>query len=172
MFIQTSRTRSADVSKPQPLKPRTLLATVIVSLALSTMLAFSRPATIEIDGQSVHSDIPPVTTGRQAYLPLRAVTAWLGARVSYNKSTRSILVVRGSDRLKLRVGVRSAILNGRRIELSHAPFTVRGRTMVAAHTVERALGPRVRYNPGKSRIDVLTTASTGQGPASSETDAF
>ena len=145
------------MNKPHPLSLRSIIATAAIALGASTALAFSRPATIDIDGQRIHSDIPPVTTGQKAYLPLRAVTAGLGAQVSYNKKNGTILVVRGQERLKLRPGVRTATLNGHKVLLSAVPFTVRGRTMVAATTIEHALGPVVKYNARKARIDVFTT---------------
>jgi hypothetical protein len=162
------------MNRPLPLKPQTLLSTGLIALAASVTLAFSRPATIQIDGQSVHSDVPPVTTTHQAYVPLRAVTAGLGAQVSYNKSTGSISIIRGSDHLRLRVGEKKATLNGRAIKLSAAPFTVRGRTMVAMRTIERTLGPKVRYNPRKSTIDVYTTDTSVSADEddSSTSDAF
>lgn len=150
------------MKKSPPLSLRTLLTTAVVATVASTALAFSSPATIKIDGRSVKSDVPPVvTSNRQAYLPLRVVTAHMGARVSYDKKTRGILVVRGSDRLKLRLGRTTAVYNGKPVRLSHAPFAVRGRTMVAAKTLERTLGPKVEYNPRKSTIDVVTTDTSG-----------
>jgi len=165
------------MNKPRPLSLRTLLSTGIIALAASSTLAFSRPATINIDGQRVTSDVPPVTIDQQAYLPLRAVTTVLGAQLSYDKEKRSVVVVRGVDKLKLHLGTQAATLNGRSIQLSHAPFTVRGRTMVAARTIERVLGPKVRYNSRKSAIDVFTTdtslaADSGDQNDSSSSDAF
>jgi hypothetical protein len=157
----------------RPLSLRTLIITGTLALAASSALAFSRPVTIQIDGRRIKSDVPPVTTAKAAYLPLRAVTSKLGAHVSYDKKTRAILVVRGSDHLKLRLGHKVAIFNGRPMQLSHAPFAVRGRTMVAAKTIERTLGPIVRYNPGKSTIDVVTTDTSvdAQHADSSKNDA-
>ncbi len=165
------------MNKPRPLSLRTLLSTGIIALAASSTLAFSRPATIDIDGQRVTSDVPPVTIDQQAYLPLRTVSNVLGARLSYNKEKRSVEVVRGADTLHLHIGTLAATLNGREIKLSHAPFTVRGRTMVAARTIERVLGPKVRYNSRKSAIDVFTTdtslaADSGDQNDSSSSDAF
>jgi hypothetical protein len=163
------------MNKPHPLSLRSLIVTGAIALGASTALAFSRPATIDIDGQRIHSDIPPVTAGHKAYLPLRAVTAGLGARVSYNKKTGTILVERGPEHLKLRTGVRMATLNGHKVLLSSAPFTVRGRTMVAAKTIERALGPVVKYDARKSRIDVFTTdtsVAADQNDSSGDGDAF
>jgi hypothetical protein len=166
--------KSESMNSPRPLSLRSLVFTAGLALAASSALAFSRPADILIDGQKVTSDVPPVTTIHQAFLPLRAVTAGIGAQLSYNAKTRTVLVVHGTDRLKLRVGQHTATLNGRQIELSHAPFTVRGRTMVATRTVERALGPKVRYNPRKSTIDVYTTDTSvaADQDDSSSSDAF
>jgi len=132
------------------------------------VMAFSRPAELVIDGQRVASDVPPVTLNRQAYVPLRAVTAGLGAQTRYDKASGTIEVIRGTDRLRMRVGDRSAILNGKRVTLKHAPFTVRGRTMVATRTIERALGPKVRYNPRTATIDVDTSDAAAVTEESSE----
>lgn len=161
------------MGKPRPLRIQTLVITGVLALAASIALAFSRPVTIQIDGRRVSSDVPPVTTSHQAFLPLRAVTSKLGARVSYDKKTRSILVVRGADRLKLHLGRQTAVLNGKPMQLSHAPFAVRGRTMLAARSLERTLGPKVRYDARKSTIDVVTTApAPGSSDQDSQEDAF
>lgn len=160
------------MTQKQPLRLRTFLVTGVLALAASTALAFSRPATIQIDGHRVASDVPPVTTSRQAYLPLRAVTSTLGARVSYDKKTHAILVVRGSDHLKLHLGRATAVLNGKPMRLSHAPFTVRGRTMVSARTIERTLGPKVKYNARKSTIEVVTTDTTSSSEDAASESAF
>ncbi|MBV8600525.1 MAG: copper amine oxidase N-terminal domain-containing protein [Candidatus Eremiobacteraeota bacterium] len=161
------------MNTPRPLSIRSLLATAGVALFASTALAFSKPATLVIDGQPIASDVPPVTQNHEAYVPLRAVTAGIGAEMSYDKATRTIAVTRGPDRLKLRVGDRTATLNGRTVSLKHAPFTVRGRTMVAARTIERALGPKVRYDQRKATIDVFTTdASVAADGGDESSNAF
>lgn len=164
------------MNAPRPLTPRTILVTGVVALAASSALAFSKPATIQIDGLRVQSDVPPVVTAnRQAYLPLRVVTSHLGARVSYDKKTRGIVIVRGSDRLRLRLGKQTAVFNGKPMRLTHAPFSVRGRTMVAAKTIERTLGSKIHYNPRKSTIDIVTgglDASSSDTVDNTSNDAF
>ena len=162
------------MNKPRPLSLRSVIATGAIALAASTALAFSRPATIVVDGQRIESDVPPVTQNHQAYLPLRAVTASLGAQTAFDPATRTIVVTRGADTLKLRIGERNATLNGRPVRLVHPPFTVRGRTLVAARTIERALGPKVRYDPRKATIDVFTTDTSVAADSSDSTssDAF
>jgi N-acetylmuramoyl-L-alanine amidase len=162
------------MNRPRPLSLRSLIATGAVALAASTALAFSRPATLAVNGRVVESDVPPVTDINRAYVPLRAVTASLGAHMAYDKATRTVTVIHGADRLKLRVGERRATLNGRPVHLAHAPFTVRGRTMVATRTIERALGPKVKYDARKATIDVFTTDTSvaADGADSSTSESF
>ena len=162
------------MNSPRPLSLRSLIVTGAIALAASSTLAFSRPATIVVDGQRIETDVPPVTQNHQAYLPLRAVTASLGAQMTYDQATRTIAVLRGADRLELRVGDKNAMLNGRPVRLAHAPFTVRGRTLVATRTIERALGPKVRYDPRKATIDVFSTDTSVAADSgdSSSSDAF
>jgi hypothetical protein len=56
----------------------------------------------------------------------------------------------------MKLGETVANLNGHRITLAHAPFTVRGRTMVPSAIVAEALGSSVRYDARRARVDLHT----------------
>jgi hypothetical protein len=90
------------------------------------------------------------------YLPVRAVTEAAGARTSYDPRSGDVTVRRGNDVLRMRVGDRHAELNGTPIQLTHAPFTVRGRAMVRGSDLAAALSSSVRYDPGRNRVDLRT----------------
>ena len=136
--------------------PRLLIVTAATALAASLAVAFSTPATINVDGQRVASDVAPVTTLNGAYLPLRAIADAAGAETSFDARSGAIVVRRGSDVLSLRTGSTAATRNGKRLTLSHAPFTVAGRTMVATTTIARTFGSTVRFDPKRGRVDVRT----------------
>jgi hypothetical protein len=118
-------------------------------------MALSRPAVLSVDGRRIVSDVPPVTQAERAFVPLRAVATGLGADMTYDAKTGVIEVARGGDVLRLRIGDRHATLNGAPMTLKHAPFTVRGRTMVPL-TVARALGTQAHYDAARAKIDVIT----------------
>jgi hypothetical protein len=102
------------------------------------------------------ADVPPVTTAKTAYVPLRAIAETLGATANYDAKTGSIELIRNDDTMRLRVGDRSASLNGKKLTLKYAPFSVRGRTMVPLQVIASAFRTHVHYDTGHAQIDVMT----------------
>lgn len=135
---------------------RTVGATVVVSAFAAALTSLSHPATLRIDGMRTVSDVPPVTTAKGAYVPLRVVAESLGAETNYDAKTGTIVLTRANNTLRLRVGDRLASLNGNRMTLKNAPFAVRGRTMVSLNVISRALKTNVRYDVSHAKIDVMT----------------
>ncbi len=149
---------------------QTLTLTAAIALCVSALMAFSRPATMMVDGQRIEGDVPPVTTVTdKVYVPLREVADALGAQTVVDQSDGEIFVVRGNASLRLKVGRKRATLNGMPFTFEHPPFRVRGRVMVGLKAVARAFDVRVNYDPRTARIDVMTTG-IGQANASSSTD--
>jgi hypothetical protein len=142
---------------------RLIAGTTATALLCSTWLAMSRPATMDIDGQRVVSDVAPVTVGGVAYLPIRAVGEAAGALATYDAAAQSVTLRRGSDVLTMRANQTRAILNGRTVELKHAPFAVHGRMMVRGADVAMILASNVKYDARHGRIDVRTPGAVVAG---------
>jgi hypothetical protein len=155
------------VNRPLP-DLRLLLVTTATALAASATLAFSTPATISVDGQRLASDVAPVTTPEGACLPLRAVSEAAGGQMTVDPSTSAITVRKGTDVLVLHRGTTKATMNGRPITLAHAPFTVRGRTMVATATIAETFGSSVRFDAKHDRVIVRTPGVVVAGAADDE----
>jgi N-acetylmuramoyl-L-alanine amidase len=146
-----------------------IIATTLVASLASIGSYMSRVPTLSIDGQSIPSDVPPVTTGEsRAYVPLRALAESLGATATYDPRTRGIEILRGHDTVRLRVGDRVATLNGNRMTIARAPFAVRGRAMVSRELVARAFNKRVDYDAAHAQIDVVSPGRYEAGPAPSD----
>jgi hypothetical protein len=135
---------------------RLVLATVVLAASVAVVAAWSHPASLLVNGERVVSDVPPVTHASEAFVPLRAVGESLGAQISYDPKNGTIEVVRGEDDLRMHVGERVASLNGSRMTLAHAPFELRGRTMVSLSVIARAFGSKVRYDTAHAKIDVVS----------------
>lgn len=142
---------------------RLIAATATVAFVASVSMALSKPATIDVDGQRLVSDVGPVTAGGVAYLPLRAVADAAGAQISFDTRTGTIVVRRNGTALRMKVGDRRAVLDGHPIELAHAPFTVQGRAMVRGADIALALNSAVRYDPQRGRITVRTPGAVVAG---------
>lgn len=134
----------------------TLLATAVLAALASVTFAYSKPVEMRVDGQSVISDVPPVTTSKDIFVPVRSVTDALGAETRYDRKSGDVVVTRGDATLHLKVGSKQAKLNGMPMTLGHEPFRVRGRVMVGLHAVQRAFGVRVKFDKMTARVDVST----------------
>lgn len=134
----------------------TLAATLVLALFGSLTFAFSKPVEVRVDGQPVISDVAPVTTSKGVFVPLRPVSDALGAETHYEHKSGDVVVTRGDQALRLKVGSTHAKLNGMPLTLQHAPFRVRGRVMVSLHAVQQVFGVRVKFNKMTARVDVNT----------------
>jgi trimeric autotransporter adhesin len=141
----------------QPPSKRAIVATAALALLASVAFAYSKPVEMRVDGQPVISDVPPVTTPKGGvYVPLRSVTDALGAETHYEHKSGDVVVTRGDQTLRLKVGSKHAKLNGMPMTLGHEPFRVRGRVMVGLHAVQRAFGVRVKFDTMTARVEVST----------------
>ena len=143
---------------------RGLALVAVAAVAISALLAFSRPIEMLVDGERVDSDVAPVTTvSQRAFVPLRSIADALGAETQVDSKGDGVDVVLGNQSFRVRVGDTHATLNGMPVTLKHAPFRIRGRVMISLDAVGRALHVRVRYDPRNARIEVVTPG-LGQGP--------
>lgn len=134
----------------------TLVATLVLALFGSATFAFSRPVEVRVDGQPVISDVPPVTTSKGVFVPLRPVSEALGAETKYEHKSGDVVITRGDQTLHLKVGSTRAKINGMSVTLKHAPFRVRGRVMVSLHAVQQVFGVRVKFDKMTARVDLNT----------------
>jgi hypothetical protein len=141
---------------------QTLGLTAVIAVLAAALLAFSRPVEMVVDGQRVESDVPPVTTAGDVYVPLRSLADALGAQTEVDHNR--LIVIRGDESLRLVIGDRRAKIDGMPFTLKHAPFRVRNRVMISLGAVARAFHVRASYNERTARIDVMTP---GLGQASS-----
>jgi hypothetical protein len=141
-----------------------LVLVALIATTASTVLAFSHPIDMIVDGQRVESDVPPVSTaGNHVYVPVRSMADALGAQTSVDGA--NIYVVRGTESLRLRVGDTRASVNGMPLTLEHAPFRVRGRVMIGLRAIARAFGVHAAYNARTARVDVMTPGIGEAAPA-------
>ena len=140
-----------------------VFSTVIISVCAALMMAWSSPAVLVVDGERVISEVPPVTHAHEAFIPLRAVSDSLGAQTNYDPKSGMIEVVHGDDTLHMRIGEKLATLNGNRMTLQHAPFELRGRTMVSLSVIARAFGSKVRFDMAHGEIDVISAGMVEAG---------
>ncbi len=150
---------------------QTIVLTAAVASMASGLLAFSRPVEMRVDGQTLQSDVSPVTTSQnKVYVPLRPLAEAIGATTSENKETGEVIVSRGDQSLRVKVGDVHATFNRMPMTLKHAPFRVQGRVMIGMKAFGRAFGVRMSYDKRTARIDVSTGVTTSVDQINSSTE--
>ena len=159
-----------------PLSKKIISAFVCLGLLLTLLpaaVAQTRPITIEFDGRTVPSEVPPVIvgTGLQArtMVPLRVIFETLGADVSWEAATQTVTGRKAGNVISLVIGNKTATVNGSPRPLDQPAQILEGRTLVPFRFVGEALGARVEWD-GQGRIVRIasTDASRRRSPLERE----
>jgi len=138
------------------------LGVIIASISLA-MPGFAQTITVFVNGEPVQfTGVPPQKIGGRVLVPLRGVMEKLGAYVSYQAATKTVVAQRGDVDLQLTLGQRRAILNGREVMLDVPAMEYRGSTLVPLRFMGEALGADVRWDAAANSVRILT--DTGQEP--------
>jgi hypothetical protein len=134
---------------------RALLA--FAAIAAIAAFASSQAITVFIDGEPVKfTGIGPQRVEGRVLVPLRGVMEKLGAYVSYQASTRTVTATKGDIDLTLRIGERTAIVNGRAVTLDVPAQEVRGSTLVPLRFMSEMLGAEVDWNNATNTVQIQT----------------
>ncbi|MNH74807.1 hypothetical protein D3C73_270270 [compost metagenome] len=146
------------------MKFRSLLMLLLLSVLSLSSLSLSAQAkasqiTMLLDGQPLHSDVPPFLKSNFTMVPLRVISEGLGASVNWNNSASTATITKDSDTLVLQAGRKTAKVNGTAVPLDATVQVVSGRTMVPLRFVGEHLGLLVNWNQAKQQVTLVTKDS-------------
>lgn len=87
-------------------------------------------------------------------LPLRFLGDLMGAEVIWKSSDQTVTFSRGDMVVQLGIGKKTAVVNGKMVELLTPPANINGRTMVPLRFVSENLGARVNWDPAAGMITI------------------
>ncbi|MET3938418.1 hypothetical protein ABIC22_001230 [Paenibacillus sp. PvP094] len=141
---------------------------VMSALAVSAMLMSALPATvidaaarisIYINDAELSSAQAPVMKAGRVLVPLRSIFEGLDATVGYTNKTKTITATRGDQEVSLKLGSKTAYINGEAVLLDVPASTIKGNTMVPIRFVSEAFGEKVFWNSRNQRVDIKTTST-------------
>ncbi|MFS0723788.1 stalk domain-containing protein [Paenibacillus sp. 1P07SE] len=128
---------------------------LIISLLPQSGAQAATGTTIYINGDRLVTDQQPVITGGRILLPLRAVFEGLHAIVDYDSPTKTITASQSGTTIILRVGSRTASVNGQNVTLDVPAQVVGGRTLVPLRFVSESIGAQVDWQTGQVFITTV-----------------
>ena len=140
-------------------KLKTLFVTIFAAFLIWTSLSLDEKA--EASGIGIYvndyyqsySNLASVEKGT-TLVPLRGIFEELGATVVYDAKSKTITATRGNKKVWLKIGSRTAKLNGKNVTLNVAPKVVRGNTLVPLRFISESLGATVQYDSRSRIVDI------------------
>lgn len=133
-----------------------LSLTIILSMAIPATVLANSDISIVINGVEQTYDQMPVIVNDRTLVPLRGIFESLGAIVSWDDSTKTIIGVKATKSVVLQIDNQFASINNEATTLDVAPTIVNSRTMVPVRFVSEALGASVEWN-GETRTVYITS---------------
>ncbi len=116
---------------------------------------------VVIDSSQKTFTQPPVIQNGHTLVPMRGIFESLGAGVTWNSKTKSIIAAKGSIKIEITINKTNATVNGKSITLDQKAVIVNGSTMVPLRFVSEALGAAVRWD-GTTKTIYITSPKTVQ----------
>jgi len=143
-----------------------LLFLVVMMIAFPKMAdASSYSAKIYLDGQQINvsSGAKVENINGTVMVPIRIVSENLGFQVDWSKSTKTVTVQDGSQKVTMTIGSQYADINGQRVQMTKAPILRGGTTIVPIRFVSEQMGMQVRWDNGTKSVH-LTSGNAGSNP--------
>lgn len=116
----------------------------------------AEPIRIKINGQLQSYAQAPVMVNGNILVPMRPIFESLQAPVKWDQKTQTVTSTKGSTNIKLKMGSKQAVVNGKTVTLDIAPRSVRGTTMVPLRFVADALGSEVKWDKNEQMVLITT----------------
>jgi hypothetical protein len=108
-----------------------------------------------INNETSSLEAAPVIKDGRTMVPLRFVGEAFGAEFAYDPVFKIIDINFGSDKIKMQIGKKTAIVNGVEIALDVAPFIVNGRTLVPIRFISEAFGAEVVWDGTTKTVTII-----------------
>jgi len=122
------------------------------------LAALAEDMQVQVNGELLITDVPPVIKDYRTLVPMRAICEKLGAVVNYYAADQSVVVQKGPISLTLYLGSTKAVINGNEITLDVAPDVIEQRTMLPLRFLGESLNCTVNWIAEKNLVTVNEAA--------------
>jgi len=97
------------------------------------------PVSLQVDGNPVEPDVPPVIIRERTLIPARAVFESMGAAVSWDENARLVEITMGTSNVKLTIDSDTAFVNGAAVTMEVPAMIIDSRTLIPVRFVAESL---------------------------------
>lgn len=142
---------------------RIFIGVVLAIMVTATWCPFAEASsnpTVYLNGSKLNFDVPPQIVNGRTLVPMRAIFEALGASVSWDNATKTVLGTKGSIIFKMDTTSNIYYINDEAKVSDVAPMVQNGRTLVPLRIIAESLQCRVDYNGSTNIVTIESGAST------------
>ena len=110
--------------------------------------------TVNVNGNPISFDQPPIIQEGRTLVPLRAIFEALGADVEWEDATQTVTAVRQGVAIEMQIGNSVFSVNGEQKTLDVPPQLVGGRTLVPVRAIAESFGAEVGWDQDTSTVTI------------------
>ena len=134
-----------------------VLATItVITLLFSMLTCFAETANAEIKvklkGEEVVFDQGPILVNEKPMIPLRAVFEKMGASISWDNSTETVLAMCGDTIVMIQIGNEKMFKLDEAIVLETPAMLVNDRTLIPIHAISDIWGCNIEWNSETNEV--------------------
>lgn len=144
-------------------KLKVMVLTLLSMFMVSSFAMASGEISIFVNDLEVSTEVAPFAMNGRTLVPARAVFESMGAEVGWDGQARTVTVRAKGTAVKLTIGSRVAVVNGRNIYLDQPAIVVDSRTVVPVRFISENLGARVNWDHDTKTVSIATEDNLGLG---------
>ena len=132
--------------------------TILVTVFAVAAVGVAQDIRVMVNGDRVHFDrSQPMSMNGRVYVPLRGVFESMGAFVDWDPETRTVTAQRSNRDVKLTIGDRYAMVNGKSLFMDAPAIIRQGNTMVPLRFLSESLGADVQWASADRTVNISTS---------------
>jgi len=125
-----------------------------------TGFAQEKKILVFVDGSIVEFDAQPIVQDGRTLVPFRTIAEVLGAEVSWESTSRTIIATHHGSKIILQIGNNIAWLNGNPVLLDVSPALMAGRTLIPLRFFSESLEADVQWDGTSRTIKIISPPSS------------
>ena len=138
---------------------KVLAIITLITLLFSVVTCFAETANaeikVELNGEEVAFDQGPILVDEKPMIPLRAVFEKMGASVSWDNSTETVVAMCKDTIVMLQIGNEKLFKLDEVIVLETAPMLVNDRTLIPIHAISDIWGCDIEWNSETNEVVII-----------------
>jgi serine protease Do len=146
-----------------PLSALSVESVAAASVASKAVAVSVQQLQVIVDGKKLSLSAGAYAEKGVTFVPMRDIFTALGATVTWEGKTETIIGRKGNRSISLKVGMKQAVINGKTVKLDSPAVVRKGVTFVPVRFISEALNAKVKWDKAANAVRITSQEAAEQG---------